>query len=917
MSDLIVKGASENNLKNIDVVIPDDCATVVVGPSGSGKSSLVFDTIYAEGQRRYIESLSSYARQFLERIEKPKVDFIENISPTIAVEQKNKIKSSRGTVGTITEIYEYLRLLFSKISVAYCPQCKIEVRKPTIESIIDDLVKNHAGKRIYVMFKFNGTQQDLLMAGFMRVFNDGKVYDLSEPTVVLPEEYYVVYDRFVVDVTETNRIWESFEKAFNLGRRFCHIHIVDDNKILNFAMDNICPGCGRKFIEPDPRLFSFDSPIGACPECNGFGNNLRIDEAKLVPNSALSLLGGALDIFNKPSVRHVFHKMIDFLIEMGVDVNKPFHKLTKDEKKYIYNGGGKGKKKFLGLDKIFQELERKKYKVYIRVLLSKYKSSYTCNVCNGKRLVSEALNYRVGGKNIVELHDMSISDFYRWLAGLKLTKQESGTAKEILKQLFQRSSFVNEIGLSYLTMNRLAKTLSNGEAQRINLSNQLGSALVDTIYVLDEPSIGLHPRDVGRLVRMIYKIRDNGNRVIVVEHDPSIIKAMDHVLELGPESGEKGGRLVYNGSIDDFSKNADTITSRYLRSSTEKTKIPRRKIGTATSFLSISGLKENNLRNIKLDIPLNRFVCITGVSGSGKSSLVTKSLYPILAKHFEKDDNEDVVYKDIDGLDNINDVMLIDQESIGRSQRSTPITFLSGFDDIRAIFAETPLAKSRGYTASHFSFNVENGQCSVCKGDGFISVDMQFMADIYMKCEVCGGTRYKREILDVTYKDKNISQILAMTVQEAYDFFIAYHHLRDMFKLLIDVGLDYLVIGQPASTLSGGEAQRLKICKELFGDIKKKRRSRTVYIMDEPTTGLHPSEVDKLLVIIQKLVDEGNSVVVVEHNMDFVKHSDHVIDLGPDAGENGGRIIAKGTPEELAMHKGSYTGSFLKELLEV
>ena len=917
MSDLIVKGASENNLKNIDVVIPGDCATVVVGPSGSGKSSLVFDTIYAEGQRRYIESLSSYARQFLERIEKPKVEFIENISPTIAVEQKNKIKGSRGTVGTITEIYEYLRLLFSKVSVAYCPQCKIEVRKPTIDVIIDDIIKNYSGKRIYIMFKFKGTGQDLLMAGFMRVFADGNVYDLSEPGIKLPEEYYVIYDRFVVDATETNRIWEAFEKAFSLGGRFCFVYIVDDNKTLNFAMDNICPGCGRKFVEPDPRLFSFDSPIGACPECKGFGNTLKIDEAKLVPNPALSLLGGALDIFNKPSVRHVFHKMIDFLIEMGVDVNKPFHKLTKEEKRYIYTGGGKGKKKFLGLDKIFIELEKKKYKVYIRVLLSKYKTSYICDVCNGKRLVAEAHNYMVDGKTITELHDMPIGEFYRWLGGLKLTRLESDTAKEILKQLFQRSSFVNEIGLSYLTMSRLAKTLSNGEAQRINLSNQLGAALVDTIYVLDEPSIGLHPRDVNRLIKMIYKIRDNGNRVIVVEHDPSIIKAMDHVLELGPESGERGGRLIYSGTIDDFSKNANTITSRYLKASSEKTKFHRRKIGPSTSFLSISGLKENNLRNVKLEIPLNRFVCVTGVSGSGKSSLVTKSLYSILAKHFEKEETGEVPYKDIEGLGYINDVMLIDQESIGRSQRSTPITFISGFDDIRAIFAETPLAKSRGYTASHFSFNVESGQCSVCGGDGFISVDMQFMADIYMKCEVCGGTRYKREILDVTYKDKNISQVLGMTVQEAYDFFIAYHHLRDMFKLLIDVGLDYLVIGQAASTLSGGEAQRLKICKELFGDIKKKRKSRTLYIMDEPTTGLHPSEVDKLLVVIQRLVEEGSTVIVVEHNMDFVKHSDHVIDLGPDAGENGGRIVVKGTPEEVAVHKGSYTGSFLKGLLEV
>jgi len=917
MADLIVKGASENNLKNIDVVILADCATVVVGPSGSGKSSLVFDTIYAEGQRRYIESLSSYARQFLEKIDKPKVEFIENISPTIAVEQKNRIKSSRGTVGTITEIYEYLRLLFSKVSVAYCPNCKIDVKKPTIDVIIDDLIKNSSGKRIYIMFKFKGTKQDLLMAGFMRVFSDGTVYDLSEPSTKLPEEYYVIYDRFVVDTTETNRIWEAFERSFSLGGRFCYVYNVDDNKMLPFALDNICPTCERKFPEPDPRLFSFDSPIGACPECKGFGNILKVDESKLVPDPSLSLLGGALDIFNKPSVRHAFHKMIGFLRDKDVDVNKPFSKLTKEEKKYLYAGGGKGKTKFWGLDRIFEELEKKKYKVYIRVLLSKYKSSYICDACEGKRLVAEALNYRVGGKNITELHEMPIGDFYRWLGNLKFTKQESDTSKEILKQLFQRSSFVNEIGLSYLTMNRLAKTLSNGEAQRINLSNQLGSALVDTIYVLDEPSIGLHPRDVDRLIKMIYKIRDNGNRVIVVEHDPTIIKAMDHVLELGPESGLRGGNVVYSGSISDFCSNADTVTSKYMKSEGKKEKFTRRKVGPSTNMLSISGLKENNLKNLRADIPLNRFVCVTGVSGSGKSSLVTKSLYAILAKHFEKETTHNVIYKEIEGLDHIDDIMLIDQESIGRSARSTPITFISGFDEIRKIFSETPLAKSRGYTASHFSFNVESGQCSVCSGDGFISVDMQFMADIYMRCEVCGGTRYKREILDVTYKDKNISQVLGMTVQEAYDFFISYHTLRNMLKLLIDVGLDYLVIGQPASTLSGGEAQRLKICKELFNENKKKRQSNTLYIMDEPTTGLHPSEVEKLLVIIQKLVDEGNSVIVVEHNMDFVKHCDYVIDLGPDAGANGGKIIVKGTPEEVAAYKSSYTGNFLKNLVEV
>jgi excinuclease ABC subunit A len=923
MADLIIKGARENNLKSIDVTIPSDMTTVVVGPSGSGKSSLVFDTIYAEGQRRYIESLSSYARQFLEKIDKPDVDFIDNISPTIAVEQRNRVKGSRGTVATITEIYDYLKLLFSKVGITYCPKCKIEVKRYTVEDVVNDLMKNYQDKKIYVLFKFRGSSQDLVMSGFVRVFVNGQMIDLSEGQVDLPSEYYVVYDRFKISESETNRIWEAVERVTFLGNRECVIYCVDDNEYKTFVFDNVCPTCKTKFNDPDPRLFSFDSPIGACPECKGFGNILKVDEKKLVPDPDKSLFAGAVEMFNKPSVRHLFYSMINFMREKDVDVNKPFNKLTQKEKKLLYDGGGKGKSKFYGMDKIFTELEKKKYKVYIRVILNRYKSAYTCDLCDGRRLVPQALYVKIAGKNISQLNELSINDFYIWLGSLKLTGQETKISKEIMKQLFQRTSFVNEIGLGYLTLNRLAKTLSNGEAQRINLSNQLGSSLVDTIYVLDEPTIGLHPRDVGRLTGIIKKIRDNGNRVIIVEHDPDVIRSCDNIIELGPQSGAKGGNVVFSGPMDEFLSASSTLTSKYIRSKQQTSDDSKRKVGTATHFLTLKDLTENNLKDITLELPLNRLVCITGVSGSGKSSLVTRSLYPILKKYFELESEEEaeedveqmVHYSGIKGLEHINGVMMIDQGTLSRSQRSTPITFISGFDHIREVFAQTPLAKSRGYTSSNFSFNVTKGQCPTCGGEGFLSVDMQFMADIYIKCETCNGTRYKQEILDVTYKGKNINEVLAMTVEEAYDFLISLPPLREMLKLLMDVGLDYLVIGQPASTLSGGESQRLKICKELINESSRKRKSHVLYIMDEPTTGLHPQEVEKLLVVLQKLVDEGNSIVVIEHNMDLVKHADYIIDLGPEAGENGGRIIAQGTPREVAQNKYSHTGKVLKEFL--
>jgi excinuclease ABC subunit A len=909
MSDLIIKGARENNLKSINLLIPDEKITVVVGPSGSGKSSLVFDTIYAEGQRRYIESLSSYARQFLEKIDKPNVEYIDNISPSIAVEQKNRVKSSRGTVSSMTEIYDYLKLLFSKVGKIYCPDCKIYIKRYTVEAVVNDLLKNNKDDKVYIVFKTKATKQELLMSGFMRVLIDDKMYDLSEDEVNLPDEYYVIYDRFIIQEDDINRIWESIEKTISYGNRECIVFFPDSKTFKSFPFDNSCPSCKKVYTDPDPRLFSFDSPIGACPACKGFGNILRVDEDKIVPDKKLSLLGGAVELFNKPSLRHIFHTMINFMKEKGVNVNVPFNELSEKQKSYLYTGGGKGKNRFYGINRVFEELERKRYKVYVRVLLNKYKTAYTCELCNGTRLVSQALNVLIAGKNIADLNSMSVSSFYAWLSNLDLTDNEKKISHEIMKQLLYRTSFVSEIGLSYLTLNRLAKTLSNGEAQRINLANQLGLSLVDTIYVLDEPTIGLHPRDVGRLTGIIKKIRDNGNKVIVVEHDMDVINSCDHVIELGPKSGIKGGHVVFEGSIQDFRTKANTLTSSYIKNKEELCDNSKRTIGVSSHFLVLEDINQNNLKSVTLNLPLNRFVCVTGVSGSGKSSLITKGLYPVLKDYFSSDNK--TVNNNLKGIQNIRGVMLIDQSGLTRSSRSTPITFISGFDHIRDLFAQTPLARSRGYSSSHFSFNVKEGQCSACNGEGRISVDMQFMADINMRCEVCNGTRYKKEILDVRYKEKNIHEVLNLTVKEAYGFFMSSPQLRIMLKLLIDVGLDYLVIGQPAESLSGGEAQRLKICKELITESSKKKKTGVLYIMDEPTTGLHPSEVERLLIVIQRLVEEGNSVLVIEHNMGLVRCADYVIDLGPEAGEEGGKIIAEGTPMEIAQSPISYTGRFL------
>lgn len=908
MSELIVRGARENNLKGINVNIPDNKVTVVVGPSGSGKSSLAFQTIYKEGQRRYIESLSSYTRQFLEKIEKPKFDEIINISPTVAVEQKNKIRNSRSTVSSITEIYDYLSLLFSKIGEVICPKCSKKVEKFDIKKATEFILKKYLGKKIYLMFFYKGKKEFLLKNGFLRVLKEGTVFSTDE-NIKTDNGVYVIYDRIKVKKEDEGRIWEALEKIKTLSHNEVYVYDVDNSEIKTLSFELVC-SCGEKFLELDPRLFSFDSPMGACSNCNGFGNILDLDEEKIVPDVSKSLIGGAIDIFNKPSFKHHFYSMIEFLRSKKVNVNKPFCMLTKKEKELIYDGGKNKNIRFLGITKFFEALEKKKYKVYVRVFLSKYKSPFLCEVCNGSRLNKDALSVYIDKYNIFEIQKLSFKEFYKWLSNLKLSTEQKDLTKEILKQLYLRTSFINEIGLGYLNLDRKARTLSSGEAQRISLTNQLAASLVDTIYVLDEPSIGLHPLDVDKLIKTIGKIKENGNKVILVEHDPYIIKSFDNIVELGLGGGVNGGNLVFEGSIDKFLK-SKTLTSDSLKNNLIKTS-PHRNIGDATKFFKINGLKENNLKNINVKIPLERFVAITGVSGSGKSTLLTDSIFSILNYQFDKK-TKHVSYDKITGHENIDEILVINQEPISASRKSMPVTFLGGFDVIRKYFEAAPLAKARGYKSSHFSFNTKKGQCENCSGDGFLEIDMQFMPSVNIKCDVCNGTRYKKEILDVKYKGKNINEVLSMTVDEAYKFFIDCQNLRNMFKLLIDVGLSYINIGQPLSSLSGGEAQRLKITKELLKG-KNKKKNKNFYIMDEPTTGLHSTEVDKLINVIQNIVSKGGTVVAIEHNMDFVKNVDYVIDLGPGGGNNGGKIICEGRVEDIINCKNSYTGKFLKEV---
>ncbi len=907
--EIKIEGARENNLKNVNVIIPWHKFTVVTGLSGSGKSSLALDTLYAEGLRRYIECLSTYARQFLERVDRPDMDDISGLPPAVAIESRNSVRTSRSTVGTTTEIYDFLRLLYSKIGKTSCPDCNSEVKKRSPEDIASELIEHYNGKRAVITFPIDDlspTPGGLLSKGFTRIWLGGSLSELEE-LKELPEGTEVVLDRVSIKKGSFSRLVDSLELGFS-DSKYVIAHILEDNSI-RYSKDLECNSCNRKFSEPDPLLFSFNSPKGACVECNGFGNVLRIDPNLVIPNPDKTLAEGAIEPLTKPSHQFRMRKLLENAAEYGVDINKPFSKLSKKETEMVYEGMGS----FKGINGFFKYLERKNYKMHVRVFLSKYRSAFDCDTCGGSRLKNEALWVKIDGKNIAELSDLSIDKLKDFVDKLELTEYENQIADEILKQINSRIDFLLKVGLQYLTLSRLAKTLSGGEAQRVNLACQLGSTLTETLYIMDEPSIGLHQRDLTRLIELIMELRDRDNTIVIVEHDFDMIGSADHIIELGPMAGERGGNIVYQGDIKNFLKNGtESLTKKYLL---QKEGIPvpsKRRKGSGKS-LTIVGAREHNLKKLTLSVPLKTFICVTGVSGSGKSSLVHDVLYAALARRFHSEVERVGEFDEIRDMDNVSDVIMLDQNPIGKTLRSNPVTYIKVYDQIRKVLADTYQARSKNLTASHFSFNVAGGRCEVCEGEGRQKVEMLFLADVYVVCEECNGMRFKKEVLDIKYKSKNIMDVLDLTVDQAINFFYEVPSLGRKLKILQDVGLGYLRLGQPAPTLSGGEAQRIKIARELG----RRKGKDILYILDEPTVGLHAEDVKKLLDVINKLVLSGHTVLVVEHNLDVIKSADHVIDLGPEGGDKGGNLVVQGTPEEVAECKKSHTGKFLKKVLNV
>ena len=912
---LIIEGARQNNLKSISLSIPHNKITVITGVSGSGKSSLAFDTIFAEGQWRYIESLSTYARMFLKKLDRPDVDAIHNIRPAIAIEQKNPVRTSRSTVGTATEVYDYLRLLFAKIGKTYCLRCNVEAKSIEPSQIVENLLKEYEGGRALIMFPIpvdkspEELMRNLLQKGFHRIKVGEEVIEIAPETRlrIKGEELLVVLDRLIIKDQDRTRLADSVEMAFKEGEGSVAVEVIE-KATLHFNLGFRCPGCGEAFEPPQPLLFSFNHPIGACPECKGFGNILKYDEDLIIPNKNLSLLQGAIDPWTKPAYRWWYRQLLSAAEDYDIDVNKPYAQLPKKIKKILF----KGTADFEGIDDFFEYLEGKRYKLHVRVFLSRYRSPFSCTQCGGSRLKEKARMVKVAGLNIHQLCEMTIEESSDWFEKLSLTEFEKGVAEEVFHQIKMRLSFLLQVGLGYLTFNRLTRTLSGGEAQRINLANQLGSRLAGTIYVLDEPSIGLHARDTGRLINILKELVRTGNTLIVVEHDRAIIESADHIIELGPWGGEKGGDLVFTGGKDEFIKGTDTLTSRYL-SGKVSIPLPSKRRKWSNRYLILTGAVENNLKGIELKIPLQTLTCITGVSGSGKSTLIHDTLYRALARVFRIEFQRTGRFDRLYGVEYLRGVRLIDQEPIGRSPRSNPVTYLKIFDEIRKIYAELPEARAKGFTPGSFSFNVPGGRCEACQGSGYQKLEMYFFEDIYATCEGCDGKRYKPEILKITYKGRDINHVLNMTMAEAVEFFEDHVSLQRKLWIPAKVGLGYLRLGQPATTLSGGEAQRLKICAELIGRHVKDY----LYIFDEPTTGLHFDDIKKLLRVLHELVDAGNTVVVIEHHMDVIKTADYIIDLGPEGGDKGGEIIAQGTPEDVAEVEGSYTGRYLKEYLRV
>lgn len=945
MKSIHIWGIKQNNLKNIEVEIPLGQMTVICGPSGSGKSSLAFETLFAEGQRRFIESMSNYARQFLNKAPKPDIEGINNIPPAISIEQKNTVKSSRSTVGTTTELIDYLRLFFEKIGTPYCPTHHIPATKISTTEASDLVLEKFKDKRGYILVEISAGQRVLegkklhsllLQDGYLRittlkekkgkkktdpvVFEMGEVIDIGEKANIkkgIPAEtFYLVIDRMAFNVDEKGRLTDSLTQAYDVSLKYLTgslirraLVVTTEGEYLKLSEEPSCAICGYTPPPMSSKLFSFNSPMGACPTCKGFGNVLELDEAKVIPNPELSISEGALNPFTMPSAEQDKKSLFAFCKKNKIDLKTPWKDLPKAERDLIWAGN----KDFFGVVGLFEYLDQIKYKMHVRVFISRYRSGRQCPDCHGSRLRKEVHHILVQGKSITELSALTIEELDKYFETIKLTKYQQEVAGEVLKQIRSRLNYLMRVGVNYLTIDRETRTLSGGEYQRLILANQLGSGLSQTLYVLDEPTVGLHPRDNDRLISILKDLRDLGNTLVIVEHDHDVIKNAENIIEMGPGSGYLGGQVVYSGNTENFYQAPQSNTASYLKPSKEKVLRTVRPV-ELTNYkykLDLQGCSGHNLKNVDVSIPLNRLVAITGVSGSGKSTLISKTLYPALARKLELEFLPAQPHEKISGYETIKNVLLVDQSPIGKSARSSPITYLKAFDSIRNVLAATPEAVSRGYTPGTFSLNVDGGRCPACRGTGYEEIDMQFMDNVIIPCDVCDSKKYRPEILEITIQGKNVHEILSLTVQEAMNFFVAHPHIRKPLSVLKEVGLDYLTLGQPANSLSGGESQRLKIAKELSQVSQKS----TLYILDEPTTGLHFKEIELLMKVLHKLIEAGGSVIVVEHNLDVIKNSDYIIDMGPDAGKMGGQVVVAGTPEDVMASKKSLTGQYLKSYL--
>ena len=971
---IVVRGARVHNLKNIDFEIPHNSLTVVTGVSGSGKSSLAFDTIYAEGQRRYVESLSAYARQFLERIEKPDVDVIDGIAPAVAIRQKNTTRNPRSTVGTATEIYDYLRLLYARIGRTYCLQCGAQVKRDSVDEVIETVLALGEGARLNVLFPLQTAELassdsrsvspsedendrkatrgkkkktppvealsehlktrlfELRQRGFNRLFQDGQIFEFSTPESLLDIHFhkpvFLLVDRIVVSPENRARIVDAIESSYReAGEVVFQTAPREDEtpKRLRFSLRFECKHCNIRYEEPEPRLFSFNNPYGACAHCQGFGNTIDFDLGLVIPDGSKTLNQGAIDPWTKPKHRTHFTELKRFARQEGIPLDVSWSELDPEHQNLVIRGEGR----FPGVRGFFNHLERKKYKLHVRVFLSRYRGYSTCSSCEGARLRTEARQVKINGKNICEICCLTVEQSQQFFAELPLTAQEAGIADKLLLEIQDRLRFLHEVGLEYLTLNRLSSTLSGGEAQRIQLATSLGSRLVGTLYVLDEPSVGLHSRDTHRLIKILHDLRDLGNTILVVEHDPDVMRASDTILDLGPGAGENGGKVIGAGTYDQIQHMPGSLTGRYL-SHELRIQLPAARRKPGRQQIRISGANIHNLKKLDISIPLGMIVAITGVSGSGKSTLLHDVVYPALSaakRQFTGTAPVSSGWTSVEGEDYIDEVVLVDQSPIGRTPRSNPVTYIKAFDGIRELFASLPESKKRSFTAGHFSFNIPGGRCENCQGDGTVTVEMQFLADVELICEECRGARYKPQVLEVRYRGKNIHEVLAITVKEALHFFANVPKIADKLRVLDEVGLGYLRLGQSATTLSGGEAQRMKLAAHLQpasrvvsrsanGTAVRNRRN-ILYIFDEPTTGLHFDDISKLLSAFRRLIDAGGSILVIEHNMEVIKTADWVIDLGPEGGERGGYLVGAGTPETIAKLPNSYTGKYLAEVLDV